>query len=113
MVINVWATWCGPCRRELPSLERLDRLLDDDKFAVLGLSIDEDPLIVREYLSDKGIGLPVYFNAEGALDYSALGINVFPYTFIVSPEGRLLARHPGEKVWNSAEVVHNLKSLNR
>jgi len=109
LVVNIWATWCGPCRRELPSLESLDKLLDDEKFAVLGVSIDEDALLVREYLSDKGITLPVYFNEEGVLDYSALGINVFPYTFIISPDGRLLDRFAGEEVWNSAEVVHDLK----
>lgn len=111
VVLNVWATWCPPCRKELPSLESLGKLLENDKFEVLGLSIDEDALLVREYLTDKNINLPVYFISEGELDYSALGINVFPYTFVITPDGRLAERHPGEKVWNSAEVVHNLHAL--
>ena len=111
VVLNIWATWCGPCRKELPSLESLDKLLGDENFEVLGLSIDEDALLVREYLTDKNITLPVYFNSEGELDYSALGINVFPYTFVITPDGRLAERHPGEKVWNSAEVVRSLSAL--
>ena len=113
VVVNVWATWCGPCRKELPSLESLDQLLEDEAFAVLALSIDEDVLLVREYLSDKNINLPVYFHEEGPLDYAALGINVFPYTFVVAPNGQLVERHPGEKVWNSVEIVENIRSFTR
>lgn len=111
IVLNIWATWCPPCRKELPSLESLGRLLGDEQFVVLGLSIDEDPLIVREYLADKDIRLPVVFNAQGELDYAALGINVFPYTFIILPDGSLAERYPGEKVWNSADVVQHLRTL--
>ena len=111
VLLNIWATWCGPCRKELPSLDSLAKLLGEGKFAVLGLSIDDDKLLVREYLSDKDIHLPIYFMQEGQLDYAALGIKVFPYTFVILPDGRLAEVHAGERVWNTAQSVASLRRL--
>src|SRR3569832_3015950 len=54
VVLNVWATWCAACRKELPSLERLSRDLDERRFKVVGQSLDNDAHDVREYLIDKG-----------------------------------------------------------
>lgn len=111
VILNVWATWCAPCRKELPSLESLAKLLGDQRFAVFGLSIDDDRLLVSEYLSDKGIRLPIYFMREGVLDYAALGVNVFPYTFVITADGKLAAVYAGERVWNSAEMVEELRQF--
>src|SRR3569623_2809805 len=55
VVLIVWATWCAACRKELPSLQRLSGDLDPRRFAVIGLSLDNDAHDVREYLIDKGV----------------------------------------------------------
>ena len=54
-IINIWATWCGPCRYELPSLQRLQEKLGNEKFSVIGLSVGSDDHMVREFLIDRKI----------------------------------------------------------
>ncbi|TPW17803.1 MAG: alkyl hydroperoxide reductase/thiol specific antioxidant/Mal allergen [Halothiobacillaceae bacterium] len=111
VVLNIWATWCAPCRRELPSLSRLAELLDDEKFAVLGVSIDDDPLLVREYLQDKAIGLPVYMADGGASILQALGAVALPYTFVVAGDGRVVNSYAGERLWHTPEMVKYLVAI--
>jgi len=113
VVLNLWGTWCAACRRELPSLERLARVLDKERFAVLGIALESDGYLVQEYLRDRG----VTFAEHIAPDYKALveqlGAKVFPTTLIVSSSGTLLARIVGERVWNTDDVVRQLEGVYR
>lgn len=113
VVLNLWGTWCAACRRELPSLERLARVLDKERFAVLGIALESESYLVQEYLRDRG----VTFAEHIAPDYKALveqlGAKIFPTTLIVNSSGRLVARIEGERVWNTDDVVRQLESVYR
>lgn len=111
VVLNVWATWCAPCRRELPSLERMKNKLDPEHFAVVALSVDSDEHIVREYLRDKQITLVSYLDRDGALATSVLEVNSFPDTLIISREGILLARIAGEREWDQPQIIEAIQHL--
>lgn len=104
LILNVWATWCAPCRQEMPALERLHRRLDPARFAVVGLSVDADGDIAQEFLLKLGITFPSYLDADGALARRVLEIRVYPDTFIISPEGVLLRRIVGERDWDRPEL---------
>lgn len=109
-ILNLWATWCGPCREEMPSLDRLAGLLDDTKFRVVGMSVDQDDHLVREYLIERKI----FF--ENYLDYNMnntdlLGIRVFPSTFFIAGDGRLLKVVEGWRYWDTMESINEIKSL--
>lgn len=109
IVLNVWATWCAPCRKELPSLERLSQALDVDQFVVMGLSVDHDDHLAREYLIDMGVTYANYIDKDMSLSRRILGLAVFPGTYIISPKGALLKRVIGERVWDNDEMVKALE----
>lgn len=110
-VVNVWATWCPPCRRELPSLERLAKLLDGAHFAVEGVALDDDARLVREYLNDQNVTFAGYLAADADALSTAWGIKNVPATLILDANGRVVERVIGERVWHTQEQVERLMRL--
>lgn len=111
LVLNVWATWCKPCRKELPSLQSLAQSLDPKRFAVMLLSVDDDDHVAREYLRDKNIQLETAWDPAGGIVLPLLEIDRFPYTFLVNAAGEIVARIPGERVWHTQTMVQQLERL--
>lgn len=105
VILNVWATWCPPCRKELPSLQRLQERLDPERFAVLGLSVDSDVDFAREYLLERGITFENFIDRDAREARRLLGIRAYPDTFIVSPQGVLLRGVVGDRVWDDPAVA--------
>jgi len=110
VVLNVWATWCAPCRRELPSLQRLAEKLDPKRFAVIGLSVDDDEHLPREYLIDRKIELVSYIDLQMTIARDVLGVQVYPDTYLIAADGRLLLNIEGEREWDSPQVIAALES---
>jgi thiol-disulfide isomerase/thioredoxin len=110
LVLNIWATWCPPCRREMPSLERLSKTLDPKRFAVLGLSTDQDERLAAEFLFQNGITFINYFD-ENARVSRAWELRVYPETFLIAPDGTLVQRIPGLREWDSPEMLAELESI--
>jgi len=111
LIINIWATWCAPCRHELPSLDRLARLLGPAQASVVGISVDSDSHVLREYLIERKLGFVNYRDDGRQVAEGVLGLHVFPTTLIVGPEGRLLKVEQGWRVWDSAEMVTKIRAL--
>lgn len=109
VVLNIWATWCEPCRRELPSLQALSDQLDSQRFAVLGLAVDDDDHLVREYLIDKNIRFTNYIDPKRHIATDALGISLFPYTVLIGRDGTLLRRVPGARHWDHPDALSLLE----
>lgn len=106
VVLNLWATWCGPCVAEMPALDRLARLVAGENIAVLPLSSDRAgaPAVTRFY-RDHGIrSLPVLLDPDGAAA-RALGAQGIPTTLIVDRAGRERGRVEGAKAWADAGAV--------
>ena len=110
LVLNIWATWCPPCREEMPSLDRLDKTLDPKRFAVVGLSIDADTLLATEFLLQHRISFTNFFDKDAAVTRQ-LGLKAYPETFVVAPDRTLLWRVTGLHDWSSAETVKKLERL--
>ena len=105
VVLNLWATWCEPCRLEMPNLQQLSDTLDAQRFAVLGVSIDDDAPAVREYLHDKAVRFARYIDVDGEVAAEQLGVRLYPYTFLIAPDGTFIQRIPGPREWHRPEVV--------
>ena len=92
LLINFWATWCAPCREEMPALQKLSDSLDPERFVVIGISVDKDRNLIREFILQYGIGFPNFQDDKLRLASDLLGIITFPETFIVSPRGVITRR---------------------
>ena len=112
LVLNVWATWCPPCRKEMPSLQRLSQTLDPKRFAVIGLSTDEDSLLAIEFLKQGGITFSNFFDRNGKMS-KQLGLKVYPETFLITPDGILALRVSGLQDWSSPEMLVLLEEIYR
>jgi len=110
VVLNVWATWCPPCRKELPSLQRLSSRLDSERFVIIGLSLDQDNVAVREYLHDKGVTYANFLDRDMGIAKDVLGMKAYPDTFFIGPDGTLLGRVVGAIDWNNPRVTQALEA---
>ena len=108
VVLHFWATWCAPCRKEIPSMERLSRQLDPGKFALLGISVDEDANLVKEFKLKYGIQFANHIDSEMALARGQFGATAFPETFILGRDGRLVRHMIGEQEWDTPAMLQVL-----
>ena len=106
VLLNIWATWCAPCRREMPTLERLQAELGGPDFEVVALSIDRKGLpVVKDFYEELGLrelGMYVDASAKASRELSALGV---PTTLLIDREGNELGRLSGPAEWDSPEMV--------
>jgi thiol-disulfide isomerase/thioredoxin len=110
LLLNIWATWCLPCRKEMPSLDRLQAKFDPQKFLVLPLSIDRGGIpVVEKFYEQLGVrSLGIYVDQTGAALHQ-LGLLGLPATLLINPEGREVGRKLGPDEWDSAEVTAILR----
>ena len=113
VVLNVWATWCPPCRKELPSLQRLSTSLDDKRFVIVGLSLDQDNVAVREYLHDRGVTYVNFLDRNLDIAKNVLGMKAYPDTFFIGPDGTLLGRVVGAIEWDDSRMLQALEAAYR
>ncbi|HUF64380.1 MAG TPA: TlpA disulfide reductase family protein [Gemmatimonadaceae bacterium] len=89
VLVNFWATWCAPCRIEMPSFERVYRAKKDQGFVIVGLSTDQaGPDVVRPYIAKRGVSFPVAM-ASGEIVYSYGGAGTIPKSVLIDRSGRI------------------------
>lgn len=105
VLLNFWATWCGPCVKELPSLDRLQAKLGSDRFTVVAISVDRQGLdVVRPFLAKAAIrSLTTYTDPHGD-SMRAFGVQGLPTSFIIDRAGREAGRLEGMANWNTPEA---------
>lgn len=106
VVLNLWATWCPPCRAEMPTLDRLQAELGGPRFEVVALSVDRaGPEAVRDFFDEQGIEHLGLYIDTGMRALSRLGIAGIPTTVVLDPQGNEIARAIGEADWATPEML--------
>ncbi|MDQ6992412.1 MAG: TlpA disulfide reductase family protein [Mariprofundus sp.] len=112
IILNVWATWCPPCRKEMPDLIRLSRLLPANKFMVVGLAADDQAEDVRTFIKEKHIPFPIYWDKGGKqVAGPQLGTYKFPETYIINRRGIYVEKVIGGFPWASPKTVAILNAI--
>lgn len=111
LLINFWATWCAPCVKEMPSLDRLQAAMPKDKFKILPLSIDgpTKPKVAPFYKEQKLGRLGIYFD-KGRKAMQGLDVTLLPTSILVDPSGRELGRIEGDADWDMPESIALMKA---
>jgi thiol-disulfide isomerase/thioredoxin len=110
VVINYWATWCEPCRDEMPSLERLRAKMQGRPFELVMVNYGESAVTVNRFLSKLKIGLPVLLDPE-MRTARAWGVGGLPMTFIVDAAGRIRYSTFGEQDWSEGEAFRLVEQV--
>lgn len=110
LVLNVWATWCPPCRKEMPSLERLSKSVDGRRIAVAGMTVDTDANLVREFLDQTGVTFRNFADPERKFA-NVLNVQAYPETLLIAPDGKIVYRVLGERDWNSPAMLRVLEDV--
>jgi thiol-disulfide isomerase/thioredoxin len=110
LLLNIWATWCPPCRKEMPSLDRLQQQLGGPDFEVVALSIDHEGVsVVKRFFKEIDIRALAIYNdktVRAGLDLGAVGI---PTTLLIDRSGREIGRVAGPAEWDSPEAVETIQ----
>ena len=104
VLINFWASWCEPCRAEMPSLQALAQSQGPDKLVVLAVNYKEPPARIAQFVQRTGLTLPVVADPHGTLAQQ-WGVTVFPSTVLIGSDGRVRAVVRGEVDWGSADAA--------
>lgn len=104
LIINVWASWCEPCRAEMGSLERLSRQYGGKQFNIIGVSTDDDAYAALRFLMRMRITFDNYHDKNLLLE-DMLGADTIPLTLLIDANGKVLRKFRGYKIWDSAESI--------
>ena len=109
--LNLWATWCGPCRVEMPSIQNLYNAVDKDKVVFVMLSLDQesDKPKIAQFISSREFNFPVYQPASPLP--KLLRVNTIPTTFIIGPDGKVKSKKTGMANYDTDEMKEFLKEL--
>jgi len=108
--LNLWATWCPPCRKEMPEMEKLNEKFKDKNFVMIAVSVGEDNKTVKNFLSKNKYKFPIFTDNKRDIEtkYSTGSI---PTTYIIDKNGNILAQFIGAREWYSKEAISLIEKL--
>ncbi|MDD4881115.1 MAG: TlpA disulfide reductase family protein [Gallionellaceae bacterium] len=110
VLVNFWATWCPPCRKEMPSMNRLAGKMAGRPFAMLGVNMGDSPDDIRAFLKQIPVAFPILLDPDGS-QLQPWQVVAFPTSYVVDPRGRIRLGLFGAMEWESPEAVATLEKL--
>jgi len=110
VLLNFWATWCGPCRFEMPSMEKLYRRLNAKGLEIVAVNLQEDRSSVEQFVDEYGLSFPVLLDTTGRIG-ATYGARSIPTTYIVDREGFVIAGTIGTREWDTEEYIRFFEKL--
>ncbi len=112
VVLNFWASWCEPCRAEMPTLQQVAEIYGTDKLVVLAVNFKENAAKAAQFAKATGLNLPIVLDPAGDIA-RAWGVRVFPSTMLIGVDGKPRMRIRGEVDWSSQDAEKLLAPLFR
>jgi peroxiredoxin len=110
LIVNFWATWCPPCRAEMPSMERAWNLLRDEGVELVAISVGDTPEQVRAFQAETPVGFPLLLDRDLKV-HDLWKLRGMPTTYVIDPEGRQVFRAEGGRKWDSPRILEIIRSL--
>ena len=110
VLLNFWATWCGPCKEEMPSFERLRGKFPPEQLLILAVTTDIRPREIKAFWKQLGLRFDVLLDEQEELS-ERLMIRNLPTTILVDAHGRIQGRGMGPRQWDSPEAIALIRSL--
>jgi thiol-disulfide isomerase/thioredoxin len=110
VLINFWATWCPPCRDEMPTLQGLHERLSGRPFAILGVNYGEMPNRIESFLRSTPVGFPILRDPRHEA-ITAWRVRTLPVSFLVTPDGQIRFTIVGELDWTADDTVARVRAL--
>ncbi|GAB1258595.1 TlpA disulfide reductase family protein [Aurantivibrio plasticivorans] len=112
VLINFWATWCGPCRQEMPHLEALYKRYNRAGFTILGVNVEPDPNESKKLLKEIPVSFPILYDTESKVS-EMYGVDAMPTTVIVDRNGKMRYLHRGYKPGYEEDYRKQIRELIR
>jgi peroxiredoxin len=110
ILLNFWASWCGPCRQEMPLLEKLQQRYSALGFTVLGVNVEEDPSKAKSLLKDIPVSFPILFDTQNTVS-KLYDVSAMPSTVMIDRDGNMRYLHKGYKPGDEAQYKKWVKQL--
>jgi thiol-disulfide isomerase/thioredoxin len=112
VLVNLWATWCAPCVKEMPALDRLEAELGGGGFTVLAVSLDRDGLdAINPFFERHGLAHLGRYTGETAALFRAFGVRGLPMSILIDAEGREIGRLEGAAEWDSQDAIRLIRHV--
>jgi len=110
VILNFWATWCPPCRVEMPSMETLYQRFNAQGLEILAVDIGESASAIQQFIRSAGYTFPVLLDSANRVS-SIYGIEAIPTTYIIDREGKIIGRVIGSIIWDNQRVIAAIDAL--
>src|SRR5208283_1246283 len=111
VILNFWATWCGSCKAEMPSLNNLYLEFKNKGLAVLAISIDPEENPVLSFIAEKKLAFPVLMDKSKEVYFDSYAVMGLPATFIIDRKGVIIEKSMGEQEWDSPKMKEKILNL--
>jgi len=110
LIVNFWATWCPPCREEMPSMQRAWEKLEQEGILMLAVNVGEDDDTIFQFTANYPVEFPLLMDRDSTVigEWPVRGL---PTTFVVDPQGRLVYRAIGGRAWDDEDLLAPIRAL--
>ncbi|UCC55055.1 MAG: TlpA family protein disulfide reductase [Gammaproteobacteria bacterium] len=112
VIINFWATWCPPCREEIPSMNRAWHVLEKEGIAMLAVNMGEDEDTIFIFTADYPADFPILMDRDGAV-IEQWPVKGLPTTYIIAPDGTIAYRAIGSREWDDKGLLEKIRDLKK
>lgn len=110
LIVNFWATWCPPCRAEMPAMQRAWEQLQEEGIGVIAINVGEDAETIETFVEQVPVSFPLPMDTDSAVT-QRWPLRGLPTTFVVAPDGRLVYKAAGEREWDDPSLLDRVRAL--